>query len=227
MTINAHISRHAWVGWLFIYLVELIFFSTYRLSNLSDLVKTSKTPNDDTTPTRIYGVLLGIVQDFVVISFLIVVLSVFDAAINHSCCNDTAPNGCTDCFTPGIPSGRELSSCSSASCGFRLFTLYHRRYELNWSSDSEEFVVTKKQETRTATNVLVVVLATQGVVAIVTTVWFDLARWTPLGFAAQWKDENEDLSSFFDSNNRMIRGTQRPQSPAILSEDRRIWGLQL
>ncbi|KAF1794695.1 hypothetical protein GQ600_11226 [Phytophthora cactorum] len=123
LTINAHISRHAWVGWLFIYLVELIFFSTYRLSNLSDLVKTSKTPNDDTTPTRIYGVLLGIVQDFVVISFLIVVLSVFDAAINHSCCNDTAPNGCTDCFTPGIPSGRELSSCSSASCGFRLFTL--------------------------------------------------------------------------------------------------------
>ncbi|KAF1781658.1 hypothetical protein GQ600_21562 [Phytophthora cactorum] len=103
VTINAHISRYAWVGWLFIYLVELIFFSTYRLSNLSDLVKTSKTPNDDTTPTRIYGVLLGIVQDFVVISFLIVVLSVFDAAINHSCCNDTAPNGCTDCFTPGIP----------------------------------------------------------------------------------------------------------------------------
>ncbi|KAG2796964.1 hypothetical protein PC116_g26111 [Phytophthora cactorum] len=274
MTINAHISRHAWVGWLFIYLVELIFFSTYRLSNLSDLVKTSKTPNDDTTPTRIYGVLLGIVQDFVVISFLIVVLSVFDAAINHSCCNDTAPNGCTDCFTPGIPfwSRTQLvfkrvlrlsviyAVCLLSVSVFALDVVtirsYHRRYELNWSSDSEEFVVTKKQETRTATNVLVVVLATQGVVAIVTTVWFDLARWTPLGFAAQWKgmksrdqgqptvnisrrpvnylvmdsddffdsDENEDLSSFFDSNNRMIRGTQRPQSPAILSEDRRHLG---
>ncbi|KAF1780186.1 hypothetical protein GQ600_12154 [Phytophthora cactorum] len=118
VTINAHISRHAWVGWLFIYLVELIFFSTYRLSNLSDLVKTSKTPNDDTTPTRIYGVLLGIVQDFVVISFLIVVLSVFDAAINHSCCNDTAPNGCTDCFTPGIPSGRELTRVQARLAAF-------------------------------------------------------------------------------------------------------------
>ncbi|KAG2773830.1 hypothetical protein Pcac1_g15544 [Phytophthora cactorum] len=207
-------------------------------------------------------------------TFLIVVLSVFDAAINHSCCNDTAPNGCTDCFTPGIPfwSRTQLvfkrvlrlsviyAVCLLSVSVFALDVVtirsYHRRYELNWSSDSEEFVVTKKQETRTATNVLVVVLATQGVVAIVTTVWFDLARWTPLGFAAQWKgmksrdqgqptvnisrrpvnylvmdsddffdsDENEDLSSFFDSNNRMIRGTQRPQSPAILSEDRRHLG---
>ncbi|EEY54316.1 uncharacterized protein PITG_07931 [Phytophthora infestans T30-4] len=148
VAVNAHINRHAWVGWLFIYLTEFSFFSTFRLSNLSALVKTSTTPDDDTTPIRIYGVLLGIVQDFVVISFEVVVLSLFDAAINHSCWNDTAPNGCMDCFTRGIPfwSRTKLvckrlwrfaviySVCvlSLATFAMDVVTVrsYHHRYEL-------------------------------------------------------------------------------------------------
>ncbi|KAF4028566.1 hypothetical protein GN244_ATG19756 [Phytophthora infestans] len=268
VAVNAHINRHAWVGWLFIYLTEFSFFSTFRLSNLSALVKTSTTPDDDTTPIRIYGVLLGIVQDFVVISFEVVVLSLFDAAINHSCWNDTAPNGCMDCFTRGIPfwSRTKLvckrlwrfaviySVCvlSLATFAMDVVTVrsYHHRYELGWSSDNEKNNVMKIQQTRTATNVLVAALVTQGIVAIVITVWFDLARWTPLGLATKRKginsrgpgsptvglrppvtylamdsndfiDSDENLCSFFDSDIRMIRGTQRPQSPAILSEDRR------
>ncbi|ETK93377.1 hypothetical protein F441_03568 [Phytophthora nicotianae CJ01A1] len=268
MTINAQINRHAWAGWLFVYIAELIFFSTYRLSNLSALVKASTTPDNDTTPIRIYGVLLGIVQDFVVISFLILVLSFFDAAINHSCCNDTAPHGCTDCFTRGIPfwSRTKLvfkrllrfsvvySACLLSVSIFAMDVVtvrrYHRQYEFSWNLKDEELIGTKEQEARTAINVLVEVLVTQGIIAVVTAGWFDLARWTPLGFATRWNDMNsrgpghptvntrppvtylamdsndffdsdEDLNSFFDSSNHPIRGTQRPQSPAILSEDRR------
>ncbi|KAG7390733.1 hypothetical protein PHYPSEUDO_006852 [Phytophthora pseudosyringae] len=269
ISINAHLSRHAWAGWLFISLSELVFFSAYRLSNLSDLVKASTTPEDDTTPTRIYGVLLGVVQDLVVISFLIAVLSSFDAAINRSaCCNDTAPNGCADCFTRGIPFRSRTKlvlkrllrlTVIYAACllSVALFAVdvvtvrsYQRHYKFGWSSHSEELVTTDAQESRIVTHVLFVVLFTQGMISSVTAVWFDLTRWTPLSFATRWKGlsqglptvntsrpsvnylvmdpadfcgpgDSENLSSFFDSNNLPIRGTQLPQAPAILSDDRR------
>ncbi|KAL3669242.1 hypothetical protein V7S43_005625 [Phytophthora oleae] len=263
--LNTSISRHAWVGWLFIYLSELLFFSAYRLSNLSLLVKTSTTPDEDTTPNRIYGVLLGIVQDFVVTSFLVLVLSNFDAVINCLvCCNDTAPNGCMDCFTRGIPFRSRMKlvlkrilrlSVIYAACvlSVALFAMdivtvrsYHRRYEFGWGFNREERVVSSTQERRTITHVLIVVLITQGIIAIVTMVWFDLTRWTPLRFATRWSqelptlntqlpvnylvmdsddffdaDDSENLSSFFDSTHQPIRGTQQPQPTAILSDDRR------
>ncbi|EGZ07545.1 hypothetical protein PHYSODRAFT_529020 [Phytophthora sojae] len=248
ITINTQINRHAWVSWIFVYLAELIFFTAYRLSNLSDLVKSSASPDEDATAVRVYGVLLGIVQDFVVISVLVVVLSGFDATINRSsCCNDTAPNGCLDCFTHGIPFlsrmklvfKRLLRFCVvyvACLLSVALFSLdvvtvrsYRRRYEFGWDSRDEEI----------------------GVIAAVILVWFDLTRWTPLNSAEKWRsrrnqglptainsresvnylvmdpdeffdsDDNENLSAFFDSNNRPIHGTQPPQPRAILSDDRR------
>jgi len=268
---NTQINRHAWVGWLFVYLAELIFFAAYRLSSLGDLVKTSTTPDEDTTPIRIYGVLLGVVQDFIVTTFLVTVLSGFDAAINRSaCCNDTAPNGLLDCFTRGIPFPSRAKlilkrllrfAVIYAACllSVAIFTVdmvsvrvYRRRFEFGWSSSGEGLVVTNAEERRTHTHTLVAVLVAQGVIASVTTVWLDLARWIPFRFAARLtfarrpsqglpteitsrpsvnylvmdadeffdSGENENLSEFFDSENRPIRGTQ-PPPPAILSDDRR------
>ncbi|KAL4101928.1 hypothetical protein PRIC1_005676 [Phytophthora ramorum] len=267
--INTRISRHAWVSWLFIYLAELIFFSAYRLSNLGDLVKASMTPDEDSTATRVYGVLLGIVQDFVVVTFLVSGLCGFDAVINCSAfCNDTAPNGCLDCFTRGIPFRLRaklvakrilratviyvvcLLSVAVFSIDVVTVRAYHHRYKFDWVYDSEDFAVSKAAKTTIITHTLVVVLVTQGFIAVVTTVWFDVARWTPLRCATRWKGmschglptvtsrpvanylvmdsddffdsrDNETLSEFFDSNNRPIRGTQPPQPRAILSDDRR------
>ncbi|KAK1937814.1 hypothetical protein P3T76_009551 [Phytophthora citrophthora] len=263
--LNTSISRHAWVGWLFIYLSELLFFSVYRLTSLSLLVKVSATPEDGTTVNRIFGVLLGIVQDFVVISFLVLVLCGFDAVINRLvCCNDTAPNGCMDCFTRGIPFRSRIKlvlkrivrlSVIYAACvlSVALFAVdlvviqsYHRRYEFGWSFNKEQLVVSSAQERITTIHVLIIVLVSQGLIAIVTMVWFDLTRWTPLQFATRWSeelptlnsqppvnylvmdsddffdaDDSENLSSFFDSTHQPIRGTQQPQPTAILSDDRR------
>ncbi|KAJ8569351.1 hypothetical protein ON010_g5904 [Phytophthora cinnamomi] len=270
ITINTQISRHAWVSWVFVYLAELIFFTAYRLSDLEDLVETSMAPDEDSTAARVFGILLGVVQDLVVISVLIVLLSGFDASINRtSCCNDTAPNGCLDCFTRGIPFLSRIKLLLKRLLRFSviyvvcllsvaLFSLdvvtvraYRRRYEFGWDSSSKDLVVSSDEEKRIVTHVLVLVLVTQGIIAVVTMVWFDLARWTPLSFAEKWKSrhdldlptvtnsrpsanyivmdpddffdssDNENLSSFFDSNNRPIRGTQPPQPRAILSDDRR------
>ncbi|KAE9217217.1 hypothetical protein PF005_g8747 [Phytophthora fragariae] len=206
ITVNTQINRHAWVGWVFVYLTELVFFTAYRLSSLSDLVESSPSPDQDSTANRVYGALLGIVQDFVVVSFLVVVLSGFDATINRlSCCNDTAPNGCLDCFTRGIPFLSRMKLVLKRLLRFSviyvaclltvaLFSLdvvtvrtYHRRYEFGWDSSGEELVVSRSEENRIATHVLAVVLVAQAAIAAVTMVWFDLTRWTPLSFAEKWK----------------------------------------
>ncbi|GMF21232.1 unnamed protein product [Phytophthora fragariaefolia] len=270
ITINKQLNRHAWVGWVFIYFAELIFFTAYRLNNLSDLVTTSSQSNEDSTAVRVCGALLGLLEDFVVISFLLVVLSGFDAIINRSaCCNDTAPNGCLDCFTRGVPvrSRTKLilkrmvrfsivyGGCMLSVALFALdvvtVRVYRRRYEFGWGSRSEDRVVLHGDENMIIAQVLVVTLLTQGIIAALTMTWFDLARWTPLKFAENWKStrsqrsltstnaqrsvnylvmdpddffgsgENESLSEFFDSNDRPIRGTQRPEPRAILSYERR------
>ncbi|KAE9045226.1 hypothetical protein PR001_g5051 [Phytophthora rubi] len=195
ITVNTQINRHAWVGWVFVYLTELVFFTAYRLSSLSDLVESSPSPDQDSTANRVYGALLGIVQDFVVVSFLVVVLSGFDATINRlSCCNDTAPNGCLDCFTRGIPFLSRMKLVLKRLLRFSviyvaclltvaLFSLdvvtvrtYHRRYEFGWDSSGEELVVSRSEENRIATHVLAVVLVAQAAIAAVTMVWFDLTR---------------------------------------------------
>ncbi|KAE9015243.1 hypothetical protein PF011_g7705 [Phytophthora fragariae] len=187
ITVNTQINRHAWVGWVFVYLTELVFFTAYRLSSLSDLVESSPSPDQDSTANRVYGALLGIVQDFVVVSFLVVVLSGFDATINRlSCCNDTAPNGCLDCFTRGIPFLSRMKLVLKRLLRFSviyvaclltvaLFSLdvvtvrtYHRRYEFGWDSSGEELVVSRSEENRIATHVLAVVLVAQAAIAAVT-----------------------------------------------------------
>ncbi|GMF24974.1 unnamed protein product [Phytophthora lilii] len=227
-------------------------------------------PREDSASGRAYGVLLGIVQDFVVISLLVLVLWSFDAVINgSSCCNDTAPNGCLDCFTRGIPflSRAKLvfkrllrfsfiySACLLSVTLFAMDVVtvraYRRRYEFGWDSGSEELIVAHAVEKMTIKHVLVGVLISQGCIALATTVWFDMTRWTPLKFASIWQSrrtleiptvitsrpsvnylvmnpdeffdssDNENLSEFFDSNNRPIRGTQPPQPRAILSDDTR------
>ncbi|RLN70682.1 hypothetical protein BBJ28_00020194 [Nothophytophthora sp. Chile5] len=270
--INTLINRHAWVSWLFLYLAELLFFSAFRLSYLALLVETSTTPDEDSTAARIFGALLGILEDFVVISFLVALLWGFDAAINRStCCNDTAPNGCLDCFTQGVPflSRTKLifKRLLRLAIFLALFLLsvvvfvtdnvvvrtHHHRYKLGSHPDSDFFRLPSDEESRTIDHVLAIVLVVQGVLAVVTTIWLDLTRWTPLRFAKRWKsmdrrthelptvlgsrpsvnylvmspneffdsDDNENLSEFFDSENRPIRGTQPPQPRAILSDDHR------
>lgn len=205
--LNAALLRRPWVAWAFVCGFVLAVFFGYRVAKVGSIAKTFATdPVDDTSGARAGGVLLGVLEDLVAVSYLALVLWAVDASLNHfSCCNDTPPDGCLDCFSHGLYSGSRLklvfkrflrfvvsfavfgAMVAATAVDAVLVQTRHVRFSFNWlgnyieGKDIPALVVAADEERRRFCGALAVALALAFVIALVTTIWVNLTLWNPIG----------------------------------------------
>jgi len=202
--LNTALHRWPWVGYAAIYSSGMVPFSIYRIVNLSAII--AALPGDeDSTGLQLAGVLFGILQDAVVSSYLALVLFTLDATFNRlSSCNDTAPNGCLDCFTRGLYFVSRLklvlkrlgrfvfafavfgAMVAAVASDAVLIRSRHCRFSFVWlsaylNSDLGRFplVMTQEEEQRLAGIATRVTIALAVMFAAMNAVWIDLTRWCP------------------------------------------------
>lgn len=207
IALNSALHRWPWVSHATVYAFAMLLFSTYRVANVSAIAAALPKGDgaDDSTGLRVGGVLFGLIQDVVVSSYLAIALYALDAALNRlSCCNDTAPNGCLDCFTHGLYFISRFKLLFKRLVRFAFaFAVYgamvaavavdavlvrsrHCRFSFDWlgdylSDDQDRYplVMERGEEKRLAWTAAHVSIALAVVFAVVNTVWVDLTRWCP------------------------------------------------
>lgn len=202
--LNTALHRWPWLGYAAVYASGMVAFSTYRIANLSAIV--AALPGDeDSAGIQVGGVLFGLLQDAVVSSYLSLALYVLDATFNRlSSCNDTAPNGCLDCFTRGLYFVSRLKLVLKRLTRFALaFAAYgamvaavatdavlirsrHCRFSFDWLGDylnddlsRYPLVIEVEEEQHLARVAAHVTIALAAIFAAVNAVWIDLTRWCP------------------------------------------------
>ncbi|DBA01413.1 TPA: hypothetical protein N0F65_007310 [Lagenidium giganteum] len=86
--INAHVRRalryRPWLPWAFIYTVGVIFFFVYRCRALYVMAEMFADSNQGQTSAMITGLILGVVEDLVLLTYVLLALCGFDALL-HRC----------------------------------------------------------------------------------------------------------------------------------------------
>ncbi|DAZ99378.1 TPA: hypothetical protein N0F65_005280 [Lagenidium giganteum] len=101
-------QRKPFLNWFFVYLFMMIYFFSYRCVVMSVVIQTFGAPADNTAGTKFKGIMLGLLEDFVLVTYMVVLLWAVDMCIAQANAfkSTTHMNGCIDCCTSMETSAR-------------------------------------------------------------------------------------------------------------------------
>ncbi|OWZ15879.1 Sulfatase [Phytophthora megakarya] len=75
---------HRWLGWVFVYVVVLLFFLIYRCIGMSALIKMYGAQEDNTLGVELASLSLGMLEDFICATYLVAVLWLIDFILSRT-----------------------------------------------------------------------------------------------------------------------------------------------
>lgn len=203
------LQRKPWLHWAFVYLVGHLYYFSYRCLITSELLTTFGAKKDDTAAVKLGGIWLGILEDFILITYLVVLLWGCDSLIRL------------------IPRPRRallvLKHALKFFAYFVLFVVFatpfcadtvlvrtrQLRFTFDWVKTylNERSAVSNLQvaesEIRIAMHAVELTLAVAIMFSVTSTLWIDLSQWSP--FHAIWKRNANKPAVYDDANTPSAR----------------------